>query len=202
MPQIHWLKADITQLKVDAIVNAANSSLRGGGGVDGAIHRAAGKTLLKECLRERAPIGGPLPAGQAVITAAGKMPSRFVVHTVGPVYDGSRPKEMERLLADCYRNSMRLAEANGCRSIAFSNISTGVYGFPKAAAADTAIGAVNATLPETPCLEAVYFVCFDAENAGLYRERLGEPAPQSFLDWPARRFLLSLRPRKHPLFHL
>ncbi len=182
MSQIHWLKADITQLKVDAIVNAANSSLRGGGGVDGAIHRAGGTIILEECMKEREKLGGPLPTGQAVITTAGNMPSRYVVHTVGPVYDSSRPTEMERLLADCYRNSMRLAEAEGCRSLAFSNISTGVYGFPKAAAADTAIATVKATLPETPGLEAVYFVCFDAENAGLYRERLGEPVPQASLD--------------------
>jgi O-acetyl-ADP-ribose deacetylase (regulator of RNase III) len=161
---------------VDAIVNAANSSLMGGGGVDGAIHRAAGPSLLEECkkiaaARKSVP-GGPCPAGDAVITAAGRLPVKYVIHTVGPVWRGGGSGEAE-LLASCYRNSLLLAEETGLLSVAFPNISTGVYGYPKEKAAAVAVQAVRRTLPETPGIKRVIFVCFDRENETLYRGLLG-----------------------------
>ena len=175
MAKLVLLKGDITRLEVDAIVNAANSGLLGGGGVDGAIHRAAGPALLKECMiiaEERRNIpGGPCPAGDAVITGAGKLPSKKVIHTVGPVWHGGNRNESETL-ASCYRKSLLLAEEAGLKSIAFPNISTGVYGYPKDLAAKTAVEAVRRTLPEAPGIEQVIFVCFDEENYRLYEEQL------------------------------
>ena len=172
MPQFELIKGDITRVDTDAIVNAANSSLMGGGGVDGAIHRAAGKELLEECIRiaqERRHIpGGPCPAGDAVITGAGRLPCKKVIHTVGPVWHGGNRGEAE-LLASCYRKSLLLAAGAGLKSIAFPNISTGVYGYPKDSAAKTAVDAVRITLEETPGIERVVFVCFDDENYGLYK---------------------------------
>jgi len=169
------LRADITRMETDAIVNAANSSLMGGGGVDGAIHRAAGPDLLEECLRiteERKGVpNGPCPPGDAVITGPGKLPCKKVIHTVGPVWRGGGSGEAE-LLASCYRKSLLLAEAAGLKSVAFPNISTGVYGYPKDKAALVAMEAVRATLGETPGIEQVVFVCFDDENFRLY-EALG-----------------------------
>jgi O-acetyl-ADP-ribose deacetylase (regulator of RNase III) len=165
------LRADITRMETDAIVNAANSSLMGGGGVDGAIHRAAGPDLLEECLRiaeERKGVpNGPCPPGDAVITGPGKLPCKKVIHTVGPVWRGGGSGEAE-LLASCYRKSLLLAEAAGLKSVAFPNISTGVYGYPKDKAALVAMEAVRATLGETPGIEQVVFVCFDEENFRLY----------------------------------
>ena len=173
--KIELIKGDITRMEVDAIVNAANSSLAGGGGVDGAIHRAAGPELLEECLRvakERRNIpGGPCPAGDAVITGAGKLPCKKVIHTVGPVWHGGASGEAA-LLASCYRKSMILAEGAGLKSIAFPNISTGVYGYPKDKAALVALEAVRKTLDETPGIERVVFVCFDEENFDLYNKNL------------------------------
>ena len=170
--KIEIIRGDITRMETDAIVNAANSSLLGGGGVDGAIHRAAGKELLEECIRvakERSHIpGGPCPAGDAVITGAGRLPCKKVIHTVGPVWRGGGYGEAE-LLASCYRKSLLLAEANALKSIAFPNISTGVYGYPKDKAARVAVEAVRKTLAETPGIEKVVFVCFDNENLDLYR---------------------------------
>jgi len=170
--KIELIKGDITRLNTDAIVNAANSSLMGGGGVDGAIHRAAGPALLEECVKiakERRNIpNGPCPAGDAVITGAGKLPCKKVIHTVGPVWYGGRNGEAE-LLASCYRKSLLLAEAAGLKSIAFPNISTGVYGYPKVKAAKVAVEAVLKTLEETPGIERVVFVCFDDENFRLYK---------------------------------
>jgi O-acetyl-ADP-ribose deacetylase (regulator of RNase III) len=168
---IEAVMGDITKLPVDAIVNAANSSLLGGGGVDGAIHRAAGPELLAECRRiaeERRDVpGGPCPAGDAVISGAYKLPCKKVIHTVGPVwYGGSRNEPA--LLASCYRNSLLLAEKAGLRSIAFPSISTGVYGYPKELAAGIARSAVKNTLSETPGIIRVIFVCFDQENFRLY----------------------------------
>jgi O-acetyl-ADP-ribose deacetylase len=159
--------ADITRLRVDAIVNAANSSLLGGGGVDGAIHRAAGPELLEECRR----LGG-CPTGEARITGGYRLPARHVIHAVGPVYHGGRSGEA-RLLASCYTWSLRLAEEAGADSVAFSCISTGVYGYPRAAACDTAVEMVAMWLGEHAIPGKVVFCCFDDENAGLYRRALG-----------------------------
>ena len=160
------VEGDITRLEVDAIVNAANASLLGGGGVDGAIHAAAGPGLLEEC---RA-IGG-CPTGEARITAGYALPARFVVHTVGPVYADARSGESDRLRA-CYRNSLALAAEAGASSIAFPCISTGAYGYPKAEACDIAVSAVSEWLDTSPVPRSVVFCCYDAEDARLYAERL------------------------------
>ena len=159
---IRLIKGDITQLYVDAIVNAANSSLLGGGGVDGAIHRAGGPDILEECRKIVARQGG-CKTGEAVITTAGKMPAKFVIHTVGPVWNGGIRNE-EELLARCYSNALQLAVENGCRTIAFSNISTGIYGFPKEKAAQISVQAVRNYLRENEDDMQVTFVCFDEEN--------------------------------------
>ena len=173
--KLELFKGDITCIKTDAIVNAANSSLMGGGGVDGAIHRAAGPALFEECIRiakERQDIpNGPCPPGDAVITGAGRLPCKKVIHTVGPVWQGGGKGEPE-LLSSCYRTSLLLAEAAGLKSIAFPNISTGVYGYPKDKAAAIAVEAVRKTLHETPGIERVVFVCFDDESFRLYEGRL------------------------------
>jgi O-acetyl-ADP-ribose deacetylase (regulator of RNase III) len=163
MAQIEVIQGDITALEVDAVVNAANSGLMGGGGVDGAIHRAAGPSLLEECMRI-----GHCPTGDAVITGAGRMKAKHIIHTVGPVWYGGNKNEPE-LLASCYRKSLLLAEEKGLESIAFPNISTGVYGYPKEQAAQTAVAAVNETLKETPGIKKIIFVCFDNENYSLYK---------------------------------
>ena len=171
MAKLELIMGDITKLDVDAIVNAANSSLLGGGGVDGAIHRAAGPELLEECRKiaagRRDIPGGPCPAGDAIMTAGYKLPCKHVIHTVGPVWHGGALSEPE-LLASCYRKSLLLASAAGLKSIAFPNISTGVYGYPKDKAAAVAVKAVRETLSETPDIERVVFVCFDEENFRLY----------------------------------
>jgi O-acetyl-ADP-ribose deacetylase (regulator of RNase III) len=171
MPAIDVIQADITTLTVDAIVNAANSTLMGGGGVDGAIHRAAGPALLDECIRiakERKGLpGGPCPTGDAVITGAGRLPCKRVIHTVGPVWYGGDRGEPD-LLASCYRKSLALAVQAGLASIAFPNISTGVYGYPKKLAAEVAVKTVKSILPELPGIKKVIFVCFDIENYNLY----------------------------------
>ena len=158
---INVIQGDITKLEVDAIVNAANSSLLGGGGVDGAIHRAGGSEILHECR-----IIGGCKTGNAVITTAGKLPSKHVIHTVGPVWNGGTKNEPE-LLSNCYRNSLQLAIDNGLIAIAFPNISTGIYGYPKDKAAQVAIETVKDFLKENPSLE-VTFCCFDEENLQLY----------------------------------
>jgi O-acetyl-ADP-ribose deacetylase (regulator of RNase III) len=173
--KLELVRDDITRLETDAIVNAANSSLLGGGGVDGAIHRAAGPALLQECIRiagERQHIpGGPCPAGDAVITGAGKLPCKRVIHTVGPVWRGGGQGEQE-LLACCYRKSLLLAHGEGLKTIAFPNISTGVYGYPKDKAAAIAIETVRKTLEETPEIEKVIFAVFDPENYHIYSKLL------------------------------
>ena len=163
--KIEIIKGDITKLKVDAIVNAANSSLMGGGGVDGAIHRAGGKVILEEC-KKIVEKQGRCETGNAVITTAGNMPSKFVIHTVGPVWHGGKYNEAEKL-ASCYRKSLELAEENNCRTIAFPNISTGIYGYPKEAAARIALNTVVDYLSRSPKIEKVIFVCFDEENFSL-----------------------------------
>lgn len=170
--RIELIQGDITQLVVDAIVNAANTSLMGGGGVDGAIHRAGGPAILQECMEVRKKQGG-CPTGEAVITRGGKLPARFVIHTVGPVWNGGRLNE-EALLANCYRNSLRLAVGNGLRSVAFPNISTGIYHFPKEPAAEIAVREVRSFLDGTPAMERVLFCCFDRDNYEIYERLLGE----------------------------
>ena len=171
MAKLELIKGDITKLDVDVIVNAANSSLMGGGGVDGAIHRAAGPELLEECRKiatERKEIPkGPCPSGDAVMTKGYKLPCKHVIHTVGPVWHGGAQSEAETL-ASCYRKSLLLAAGAGLKSIAFPNISTGVYGYPKDKAAAVAVKAVRETLGEAPGIERVVFVCFDDDNLGLY----------------------------------
>ena len=164
------VKADITTLKIDAIVNAANSSLLGGGGVDGAIHRAGGNQILEEC-KEIVANQGDCEVGEAVITSAGRMPAKFVIHTVGPIWYGGESGESEKL-ANCYKNSLVLAVENNCKTIAFPNISTGVYGFPKNRAAKIAVKTVRDFLSTNNKIEEVIFICFDDENLQLTNEAL------------------------------
>ncbi|MBZ5855532.1 O-acetyl-ADP-ribose deacetylase [Flavihumibacter profundi] len=168
--KIELQKADITKAHVDCIVNAANTSLLGGGGVDGAIHRAGGPSILEDCRKIIARQGG-CKTGEAVITTAGNMPSKYVIHTVGPVWNGGNHGEKEKL-AHCYQNSLQLAVENNCRSIAFPNISTGIYGFPKEAAAQIAVKTVKDFLSGTNKIDKVLFVCFDDENFELVKLQL------------------------------
>ena len=161
-------QGDITKIEVDAIVNAANTSLLGGGGVDGAIHRAGGPAILEECLQIRAHQGG-CPVGEAVITTGGRLPASHVIHTVGPVWNGGEAGEADKLRL-CYLNSLALANEHKFTTVAFPNISTGVYRYPKAAAASIAIKAVNEAPAGT--VEKVIFVCFDAENFARYHQLL------------------------------
>jgi len=168
--RIELLKGDITTVKVDAIVNAANSSLMGGGGVDGAIHRAGGAAILEACRKIVAKQGG-CKIGDAVITTAGKLPANYVIHTVGPVWNGGQRHE-EELLYDCYKNSLILAVKNGCKTVAFPNISTGVYGFPKDNAANIATQSVIDFLRGSDKIDNVIFVCFDENNYYLIKKQL------------------------------
>lgn len=164
MISITLIQGDITKIDCEAIVNAANSSLLGGGGVDGAIHRAGGPAILADCQKIRARQGG-CQTGEAVITTAGNLLAKKVIHTVGPVWRGGENGEPQ-LLGLCYLNSLRLAEENELKSIAFPGISTGIYGYPKAEAAEVAIETVKQF--ESQIIESVTFVCFDAENYEIY----------------------------------
>jgi len=166
---ISLIQGDITKIEIDAIVNAANSSLMGGGGVDGAIHRAGGRAILEECRQIRNRQGG-CNTGQAVITTAGDLPAKKVIHTVGPTWNGGQGNE-QTLLKDCYTNSLHLAEKYDLKRIAFPNISTGVFGFPKVPACQIALEAVR-NFPAQQ-VEEVIFVCFDSENYRIYMEALG-----------------------------
>ncbi len=165
LSRIKLVEKDITKLPVDAIVNAANRTLLGGGGVDGAIHRAAGPGLLAECRT----LNG-CDTGSAKITKGYNLPANYVIHAVGPVWHGGNNGEPE-LLKSCYETALHLAKEQGCKSIAFPNISTGIYRFPKELAANIAIRTVRGFLSENPLPETVYFACFDAENYTIY-ERL------------------------------
>jgi O-acetyl-ADP-ribose deacetylase (regulator of RNase III) len=165
---VEVVTGDITKFKADAIVNAANSSLLGGGGVDGAIHRAGGPAILEACMQIRNKQGG-CKTGEAVITTAGDLPAKYVIHTVGPVWNGGNSNE-EVLLASAYSNSLKLAEENNVETIAFPNISTGIYRFPKEKAAEIAVRAVKGFPAQH--VKSVIFVCFDTENYELYRRLL------------------------------
>jgi O-acetyl-ADP-ribose deacetylase (regulator of RNase III) len=168
--EVTLVQGDITKMEVDAIVNAANSSLLGGGGVDGAIHRAGGPAILEECRRIRDRQGSCAP-GQAVITTAGNLPAKFVIHTVGPVWNKGTDTE-KALLRSAYLNSLELAVKNGIHTIAFPNISTGVYRFPKQVAAEIAVGAVKEFMAKDKSISNLIFVCFEQENYNIYSELL------------------------------
>lgn len=167
------VEGDITTLACDAIVNAANITLRGGGGVDGAIHRAAGPELLAECLQ----LGG-CPTGDARLTRGYRLPARYVIHAVGPVWRGGQQGE-EELLASCYRRALHLARQQGCLSIAFPCISTGAYGFPPERAAAIAVHTVQSLASEFPPDFTVVFCCFSPSDAATYRRLLFPSAPPS-----------------------
>lgn len=165
---VKLVKGDITKVSADAIVNAANTSLLGGGGVDGAIHRAGGPAILEECRQVVARQGG-CKTGEAVITTAGKLPAKFVIHTPGPVWHGGKGGEAD-LLSGSYRHSLELAREHNCKSIAFPNISTGVYRFPKDQAAEIAVKVAKDFLVQHPM--KIIFVCFDEDNYSATRKAL------------------------------
>jgi O-acetyl-ADP-ribose deacetylase len=167
---IEIVKGDITRLKADAIVNAANSSLTGGGGVDGAIHLAGGPEILEECKKIVARQGN-CKTGHAVITTAGRLPAKYVIHTVGPVWKGGDEDEATNL-ADCYKNSLKLAAEHGCRTVAFPNISTGIFGYPKDEAARIAVKSVIDFFSGSGTIEKVIFVCYEEENYSLLKQAL------------------------------
>lgn len=166
--KIESLKGDITKIKADAIVNAANSSLLGGGRVDGAIHRAGGKQILDECIEIRNR-QGKCKTGEAVVTTVGNLPAKYVIHTVGPIWNNDEEK-CSKLLANCYKNFLKLAESLNVKTIVFPNISTGVYRFPKELAGKIAVDEVKNFKSDS--IENVIFVCFDDENEEIYKNLL------------------------------
>lgn len=168
MERIGIIQGDITKIEVDAIVNAANNTLLGGGGVDGAIHRAAGPELLKECCK----LNG-CETGKAKITKGYKLPAKYVIHTVGPIWHGGNNNE-DQLLASCYRNSLQLAVENGIRTIAFPSISTGAYRFPVKRAARIAMQEISGFLEENGSIDKVFMVCFDEGTMEAYIEAFKE----------------------------
>lgn len=172
MTAIESTQGDITKVATDAIVNAANKELRPGGGVDGAIHRAGGPRIAEEALAI-ARVEGHLATGEVVITTAGELPCDHVIHTVGPIWGEHNQAEAVRLLGSCYRNSLDLAVEIGCRAIAFPNISTGVYGFPKQLAGETAVDTVRQWVDQNPSqIDRILFVVFDGENRSIYEDLL------------------------------
>lgn len=169
---MHLVQGDITREQTDAIVNAANSSLMGGGGVDGAIHRAGGPAILEKC-RKIVAERGPLPPGQAVATTGGNLAARYVIHTVGPIWAGGGQGEAETL-AGCYRESLRVADELGLKSVAFPAISTGAYGYPLRDAAEVAVKAIVKALKESHSVRTARLVVFDKGSYDVYAEVLGE----------------------------
>src|SRR5689334_2172650 len=167
---VHVVQADITKLSVDAIVNAANSSLLGGGGVDGAIHRAAGPELLHECR-----LLGGCETGQAKLTKGYRLPAQYVIHTVGPVWRGGTEGEPQ-LLASCYVRCMELAAQHGIVSLAFPSISTGIYGYPIELAAQVAVSTVRSSLQQSSAIREIIFCCFSAADLAVYEGILNRPA--------------------------
>jgi O-acetyl-ADP-ribose deacetylase len=167
---IEVIRGDITKVRADAIINAANSSLMGGGGVDGAIHRAGGRSILEECKKIVQKQGG-CKTGEAVITTAGNLPAKYVIHTVGPVWHGGANGEAG-LLVNCYTNSLKLASEYSCKSIAFPNISTGVYHFPKRKAAEVAVNTISIYPNLAGLFDKILLVCFDEENYNLLKVQL------------------------------
>ncbi len=164
-------KGDITKVETDVIVNAANSSLLGGGGVDGAIHNAGGSAILEEC-RRIVDRQGSCPVGESVITTGGRLPAKYVIHTVGPIWNYGKMNEEEKL-RDCYRNSLKLADEKNVESISFPNISTGAYGFPKEKAVEVALDEVKKYFTvNTSAIKKVIFVCYDDENFDIYSEMM------------------------------
>lgn len=166
MSQFNVIKGDITKVKVDAIVNAANTTLMGGGGVDGAIHRAAGPALYGACEKFHG-----CPTGEARITGGFNLPAKYIIHTPGPVWHGGTHGEAQ-LLANSYRNSLILAEENHCQTVAFPSISTGVYAFPLAQAAQIAVATIKSFLQTASCVEQVTMVCFDAQTFAAYQSQI------------------------------
>ena len=165
---ISVIKGDITTISADAIVNAANTSLLGGGGVDGAIHRKGGSKILEECMQIRNRQGG-CRVGEAVITTGGNLPAKYVIHTVGPVWHGGNRNENE-LLSSAYKSSLAIAEEKNLAKVAFPNISTGIYSFPKKPAAAIAVNTVKQFMQSAKNVKEVVFVCFDDENFGIYSD--------------------------------
>lgn len=172
MKKIRLIKGDITKVSVDAIVNAANTSLLGGGGVDGAIHRKGGSQILDECrdIRNRQ---GKCKIGDAVYTSAGLLPAKYVIHTVGPVWNGGRNSEAN-LLESCYVKSLDIADSLGLKTIAFPNISTGIYGYPKIEASEVALKTIKNYFKKVSNLEEIIFVCFDDKNYQQYFKLLAQ----------------------------
>ncbi|MCM3132130.1 O-acetyl-ADP-ribose deacetylase [Paenibacillus polysaccharolyticus] len=168
---IQLVRGDITKIEVDAIVNAANTSLMGGGGVDGAIHKAGGKALLDDCIKIRNQRGG-CAVGEAVVTTGGNLKCRYVIHTVGPVWNGGKNNEEEKL-RNCYKNSLMQADLHSVSSLAFANISTGIYKYPKESACNVALDEVSQYLLKNQTkIQKVIFVCFDDESLEIYTNEL------------------------------